>query len=253
MDGYRTRYVLGLDTGGDHISVGLARLNFFQAERERDATGLHVVRDEVIEDLVVERDAARRDSALRLVHEVLLRHGLTASALGLIAVGRGPGGFTGIRLGLSLALGLSLGAGIPVWPVCSLAVLALNAEEGLAMPLLDARKGEVYGALFRVRCGLPEVLLAPAVGTCESVLALGRASAQALVGEGMNPVVLGSGAVAHGVETTQVPATHVPRGAMTALLGAAQWRAAGFDATLAPPLDAVYLRRPEAEIALDGP
>lgn len=108
--------------------------------------------DEII--LRSERAAARQHAALllRQVEEVLTEAGLPAKALDFIAVGRGPGAFTGVRLGVGVAQGLAFALGRPVIPVSTLAALAqagfaAGAEEVLAM--LDARMGEIYWALFR--------------------------------------------------------------------------------------------------------
>jgi len=101
-----------------------------------------------------ERAAARQHAALLLVQveDVLAEAGLQAGALDFIAVGRGPGAFTGVRLGVGVAQGLAFSLDRPVITVSTLAALAQagfasGAEEVLAV--LDARMGEVYWALFR--------------------------------------------------------------------------------------------------------
>jgi tRNA threonylcarbamoyladenosine biosynthesis protein TsaB len=69
------------------------------------------------------------------------------------AVAAGPGSFTGIRIGLSTVKALAYAAGKPVAPVSSLSALAVKLRDSggrLFCPLLDAKKGEVYGALFEV-------------------------------------------------------------------------------------------------------
>jgi len=75
---------------------------------------------------------------------------LELSALKAIVVGLGPGSFTGLRVGLATAKGLAFGAGVPVYGVSSLAVLAASCGPGLVAPILDARLGEVFGALYEV-------------------------------------------------------------------------------------------------------
>ena len=242
----RTKHelVLGIETGSEHISIGLLGL----------VPGAGLGGAVVLDSLIMRRDDPREDSVLRSVDAVLSRHGKGPSDLVLIAVGRGPGSFTGIRVGLSVALGLSLGSGVAAWPVCSLGALALNANapDRLVLALLDARKGEVYGGLFRLGIGAPEVVLAPRLGTCEAVTALAASTTIEVFGAGATPVVLGSGSVAYGVASALPPGAHVACGVMVAWLAAHEWSASGRDPSQAPALDAVYLRRPEAEIALES-
>ena len=65
-----------------------------------------------------------------------------------IVVSLGPGSFTGIRIGLSTALGLSKGSGIPCYGVDSLLSRIYPYEGKIRIPLMDARRGNVYGAAY---------------------------------------------------------------------------------------------------------
>jgi tRNA threonylcarbamoyladenosine biosynthesis protein TsaB len=81
----------------------------------------------------------------------------------LFAVTIGPGSFTGLRIGLATVKAFAVVRRRPIVPVTSLEVLAAAfpfAEHGV-LPLIDAHKGEVYGALYSTRHGLPEELVAP--------------------------------------------------------------------------------------------
>jgi tRNA threonylcarbamoyladenosine biosynthesis protein TsaB len=91
------------------------------------------------------------ERVLPMADELLAEAGLGRQALDAIAVGRGPGAFTGVRLGVSLAQGMALGLDLPVITVSSLAALALEAPEDDAaiLAVIDARMGEIYAACYR--------------------------------------------------------------------------------------------------------
>jgi tRNA threonylcarbamoyladenosine biosynthesis protein TsaB len=95
---------------------------------------------------------AERHSAhvLKLCDEVLRAAGLRPDGLDGIAVGGGPGSFTGLRVGLSVAKGLALATGKPLLLISSLQALALDialhaaSSAAVVVPCIDAGKGEVY-------------------------------------------------------------------------------------------------------------
>jgi tRNA threonylcarbamoyladenosine biosynthesis protein TsaB len=102
--------------------------------------------------------APRRHAALALpwAEALLADAGIARAQLDAIAVGIGPGAFTGVRLAVALAQGIALGLDVPVVPVSTLAVLALSglpadARSGQGIvAAIDARMGEVYLGRFRV-------------------------------------------------------------------------------------------------------
>lgn len=185
---------------------------------------------------------------LPMAEALLAEAGLARTALDVIAVGRGPGAFTGVRLGVALAQGLALALALPVVPVSSLAALALAAPADgsvQTLALLDARMGEVYAGWFRHG---GEQLVAPLGG--ERVCAPGAVR----LPHAERPwQVLGSGWGAHGPTVAAAlgsapvwsAAAHYPQAAAVARLGAARFAAGGGVA----PAEAlpVYLRDKVAE------
>ena len=95
--------------------------------------------------------APRRHAELALpwADLVLAEAGVSRSQLDAIAVGRGPGAFTGVRLAIAIAQGVALALDRPVLPVSTLAALALQASGEQRIAAIDARMGEVYLARFQ--------------------------------------------------------------------------------------------------------
>jgi tRNA threonylcarbamoyladenosine biosynthesis protein TsaB len=82
------------------------------------------------------------------VADVMERAGLEFDELEAIAVGVGPGTFTGLRIGIATARALAGASGLLLRPVSSLAALAEGIDAELRLPLIDARRGELFAALY---------------------------------------------------------------------------------------------------------
>ena len=88
------------------------------------------------------------------VDELLREHGVRVEDLDAVAVSMGPGSYTGLRIGVSLAKGLCFGGDVPLVAVGTLQALAaavadrVAEEDALYCPMIDARRMEVYTALF---------------------------------------------------------------------------------------------------------
>ncbi len=113
--------------------------------------------------------APRRHAELTLpwAEQLLADTGVAKSQLDAIAVGRGPGAFTGVRLAIALAQGIALALDRPLLPVSTLAALAMRAQGDDIIAAIDARMGEIYAATFRregggVVAGSDERVIAPA-------------------------------------------------------------------------------------------
>lgn len=91
------------------------------------------------------------EHVLPMAEALLAEAGLTRSQLDGIAVGRGPGAFTGVRLAVSVAQGLAFALDRPVVTVSSLAALAMEApaDDAAVLAVIDARMGEIYAAAYR--------------------------------------------------------------------------------------------------------
>jgi tRNA threonylcarbamoyladenosine biosynthesis protein TsaB len=101
--------------------------------------------------------------------ELMSATGINARELGLLGVGKGPGSFTGVRVAVTAAKVLASVLDIPLVAPDSLMVTAVGAgrDEEVVFACIDARRGEVYHALYRIDDGYPEVLMEPRVSPPE--------------------------------------------------------------------------------------
>lgn len=195
--------------------------------------------------LSLEKAAAAR--LLACVEGVLGEAGLTVSDLDGIGVALGPGSFTGLRIGIATAKGLALAADKPVTGFSSLAMLAMNIPWGACpvCPMFDARKKEVYTALYECRDFPVPVIADSAVSPGVFLEKLDGATI--FVGEGA--LVYRELIVARlGDKALFAPsAAHPPRASQGALLARR-----AFDQGGGIPLAALvprYIRPSEAEVA----
>lgn len=99
---------------------------------------------------------------LPMLDELMAEAQLTPQQLDAVAFGRGPGGFTGVRIGTAAAQAIALGGDIPAAPVSNLAAIAArahreNGDEKVAVAI-DARMGEVYWGAFQIQNIEPELI-----------------------------------------------------------------------------------------------
>jgi tRNA threonylcarbamoyladenosine biosynthesis protein TsaB len=101
-------------------------------------------------------ERSHAEMILPMIDALLAEAGIALASLDGLAFGRGPGGFTGLRIAAGVAQGLAFGAGLPVAPVSSLAAVAEQVQAGEGERILvcnDARMGELYWAAFERRAG----------------------------------------------------------------------------------------------------
>lgn len=133
--------ILGIDTSSSRTSVALVDGERVIAEKFADGAMSH---GEVIGTLV--------EGALASAFT-------TAESLSAVAVGTGPGPFTGLRVGIAFARTFAWARSIPIWGVCSLDALAADCDQSDLIVVTDARRKEVYWARYQsgVRQGEPVV------------------------------------------------------------------------------------------------
>ena len=208
-----------------------------------------MVRDgELLGEGIYREERSHARSLTQLVERVLADAGLGIADVEALAVSIGPGSFTGLRVGLALAKGIAFAGGLPIAPVPTLEALAWAAEAAPGEAIcaaLDARKKEVYAALFTMtpegpRRDTPDEALAP------MALAARLPRGCVLVGDGGDVYgeVLGKHAVLRPF------ATHHPRGGIVARLGWQRLRAGAAEPI--GPLEPVYVRPPDAELPRTG-
>ena len=90
-----------------------------------------------------------------MAEDLLKQCGKTARDVQAVAVANGPGSFTGVRIGVAAAKGFAWGGELPLFGVSTLEAMALGLGiySGIVCPVMDARRSQVYNALFRVECG----------------------------------------------------------------------------------------------------
>lgn len=193
-------HVLAFDTSAAHCAAAL------------------VSGDRVVAERVEEMATGQADRLIPLLEEMLAGAGLTWQDLSCLAVGTGPGNFTGVRIAVAAARGLALGLGIPAVGVTALEALA-HGTTGPRLALLDARRDAVYAQLFEggsaAICTLDSLPQVPPGVTC-----LGHLAAEAaakLGGRVAEPAFSGAVAMAR-IALTR--ADNAPRPAPFYLRGA---------------------------------
>jgi tRNA threonylcarbamoyladenosine biosynthesis protein TsaB len=218
--------VLGIETATATASVGVVDGERVLAERTLGMMRSHAV------------------SILPLIDETLHQAGVVLRDLRAVAVSIGPGSFTGLRIGLSVAKGLVLTCGLGIVAVPTLEALAqaAAADGAIVCPVLDARRGEVYTAAFRRRAGRLECLREATVANLSDLAQYVPSPCQ-VVGDLIESrgeflrQCLGPG--------VDLITDIAPSGAVIARMGARRIEIAGPDDPVG--LEPAYLQAPDAE------
>ncbi len=108
---------------------------------------------EVIAEIKEKLDNKLSEYTLPRIEEMLKVKGISIDEIGRIIVVNGPGSFTGIRIGLTIAKTLAWSKNIPIIPISSLEAMALSSdgEYDYVVPAIDARRGYVYASIYDVK------------------------------------------------------------------------------------------------------
>jgi tRNA threonylcarbamoyladenosine biosynthesis protein TsaB len=188
----------------------------------------------------------------RDILDLLSAHGLRAADIDVYAVAAGPGSFTGLRVGIASIQGLALANSRRVVAVSALDALAhiaardRSSSTSLTGALIDAQRGEIFGALYRGKAEAAAPLVAspqPAIAEWKPLLA------------GVGMLAIGDGAARYRDvleaalgERVRFPEPLIPR--LAPAIAEMAYELASAGATIAPhAIVPIYIRRPDAETA----
>jgi tRNA threonylcarbamoyladenosine biosynthesis protein TsaB len=206
---------------------------------------------EPVAEIIVDQGKTHTRILMKIISDMLSSAGMRTTDIDGLAVTIGPGSFTGLRIGLATVKGLALSRGKPIAGISTLDALAapVSKRTGQICAMLDARRGEVYTALYR--CGVS--------GLIQEGPARAASPEQALAGISGPVLFVGDGALAYKDRILAElgdkacfaePGQHMIRASAVGKLGTELIIAGkSFDAFTLVPL---YLRRSDAEKAISG-
>jgi len=139
--------ILAIETSGQYAGVAIVNEYITIGEMNLNAkTG--------------EKNWTHSEILMPAVSELFKLTGVSQNAVDYVAYSAGPGAFTGLRIGAATALGLARGLNVPAIAVPTLDALAYNVFDGemgkIVVPMMDARRGQVYFAVYRDGCKLTD-------------------------------------------------------------------------------------------------
>ena len=162
-----SKYLLAFDTAGNALSIGIARYtgrsfstlaasaHFGLGAADAQATSVSPYEMLADENVVAPRQA--NTLLLERIDSLLYEHEIDLGDIAAVVVGRGPGSFTGVRIGVATAKGLARGLKAPLYGVSTTdaiaCALAAQGYEGWACIALDAMRKEIYPAVVHIERG----------------------------------------------------------------------------------------------------
>jgi tRNA threonylcarbamoyladenosine biosynthesis protein TsaB len=161
-------FILALDTASNAGGVALSR--------NSEVIGLHMAKTPL----------RYSERLLDWIDFLLRQHDITVAQVDCFAVAAGPGSFTGLRIGIAAAKAFGQAVGRPVIAVSSLEALAFRFRQisPLVAPVVDARRQQIYGAVYEVGGQEPHLLVCEDVGRPEEWLRKLPDTAYSFVGDG---------------------------------------------------------------------
>lgn len=129
--------ILGIDTSSKFLNIALSE-------------GDDIIKEE---SYLLDRQHARQ--LVPKIKKLLGKHKIPINKIGAFIIGIGPGSFTGLRIGVSTVKGFSIALGKPCIGVASMDSIACNAgnDDRYIIPVIDAKRGQVYAAIYRRKGG----------------------------------------------------------------------------------------------------
>ena len=136
------------------------------------ASSAIIENDTVLAEMSVKTKLTHSEILLPMIDEIIKKSGIDITEIDALAIASGPGSFTGLKIGAATVKGLGLALDKPVVPVETLEGLAYNIwnAETMVVPLMDARRGEVYWAGYEFKCGKMNVICEPAAEKIEELI-----------------------------------------------------------------------------------
>jgi tRNA threonylcarbamoyladenosine biosynthesis protein TsaB len=220
--------ILGIETATEQVGV---------------AIGGH---EGVIANFEVVRGRRHAETLTPAIEFLCRQSDIALDEIGCIAVDVGPGLFTGMRVGLSAAKALALALRVPMIGISSLDLLAFPCRhtERVVVPVIDARKGEVFWAVYRQVPGGVQQVAMPTVGPLDDLVAdlLARSQEALCVGDGAERY---RDQIIEGYHCEIGPPVHPSAAALVQLAHA---RALREEWVRPDEVDPIYLRAPDAQI-----
>lgn len=197
----------------------------------------------------IDNGLTQSELLLPMAEDALKSLKLSFTDVELLACTTGPGSFTGVRIGAALVKGLAFGKGIPCVGVSALEALAQNlfALDGILVPCMDARRSQVYTAIFKCEGGeLKRLTEDAAISISELAEILKQYDGERIYLSGDGYYVAREGLIKQGVAICETPALLIPENAYSCAVVAARKYARG-EFTDDLGITPTYLRMPQAE------